>query len=232
MIRGKKYKNAFSKVDREKRYDLLDGITLVKDLSYASYDETVEVHFNLNIDPRHADQQLRGTLTLPSGVGKETVVAAIVKEDQVKDVLSAGADYAGSLDLIEKIQSGWLEFDILVASPNMMSQVGKLGKILGSKGLMPNPKVGTVTPDVSQAVQSFKSGRLEYRNDKDGIIHLVLGKVSFSVDDLVKNFEMVYDTLIKAKPAKVKGTYINSISISTSNGVGVFLDTVINCVVK
>ncbi len=232
MIRGKKYKNAFSKVDREKRYDLLDGITLVKDLSYASYDETVEVHFNLNIDPRHADQQLRGTLTLPSGVGKETVVAAIVKEDQVEDVLSAGADYAGSVDLIEKIQAGWLEFDILVASPNMMSQVGKLGKVLGSKGLMPNPKVGTVTPDVSQAVQSFKSGRLEYRNDKDGIIHLVLGKVSFSVDDLVKNFEMVYDTLLKVKPAKVKGTYINSISISTSNGVGVFLDTVIDCVVK
>ena len=232
MIRGKKYKNAFSKVDREKRYDLLDGITLVKDLSYASYDETVEVHFNLNIDPRHADQQLRGTLTLPSGVGKETVVAAIVKEDQVEDVLSAGADYAGSVDLIEKIQAGWLEFDILVASRNMMSQVGKLGKVLGSKGLMPNPKVGTVTPDVSQAVQSFKSGRLEYRNDKDGIIHLVLGKVSFSVDDLVKNFEMVYDTLLKVKPAKVKGTYINSISISTSNGVGVFLDTVIDCVVK
>ena len=232
MIRGKKYKNAFSKVDREKRYDLLDGITLVKDLSYASYDETVEVHFNLNIDPRHADQQLRGTLTLPSGVGKETVVAAIVKEDQVEDMLSVGADYAGSSDLIEKIQAGWLEFDILVASPNMMSQVGKLGKVLGSKGLMPNPKVGTVTPDVSQAVQSFKSGRLEYRNDKDGIIHLVLGKVSFSVDDLVKNFEMVYDTLLKVKPAKVKGTYINSISISTSNGVGVFLDTVIDCVVK
>ncbi len=224
MIRGKKHRSALAKVNREKRYKFIDAVSLVKELSYVSYDETLEVHFNLNIDPRHADQQLRGTLNLPSGTGKKVVVAAIVKEDQVKDVLSAGADYAGELDLIEKIQSGWFAFDVLIATPNMMGQVGKLGKVLGSRGLMPNPKVGTVTLDIAKAVQSFKSGRLEYRNDKDGIIHLVLGKVSFDVEDLVKNFKIVYDTIQKIKPAKVKGDYVKSISISSTNGVGIYLE--------
>jgi large subunit ribosomal protein L1 len=225
MRRGKKYNDAFEKVDRERRYSPLDAVTLIKEIKYASYDETVEVHFNLNIDPRHADQQLRGTLSLPSGTGKETRVAVIAKEDQVEDALSAGADHAGSGDLVEKIQGGWLAFDVLIATPNMMSQVGKLGKVLGAKGLMPNPKSGTVTADISEAVKSFKSGKLEYRNDKNGIIHLILGKVSFSSDDLVKNFNMVYDTLLKVKPAKVKGIYITSISLSSSTGVGVFVDS-------
>lgn len=229
MKRGKKYLESLSKVDRNKRYVPSEAVKLVKDIKYSSYDETVEVHFNLNIDPRHADQQLRGTINLPSGTGKETRVAVVAKDaDKVKEALDAGADEAGSEDLIEKIQGGWLGFDILIATPNMMSQVGRLGKLLGSKGLMPNPKVGTVTVDVSDSVKSFKSGKLEYRTDKSGIIHLVIGKLSFDVDALVKNFNMVYDTLLKVKPAKVKGVYMTSVSISSSNGVGVFVDPIKN----
>jgi large subunit ribosomal protein L1 len=229
MKRGKKYLESLSKVDRNKTYVPSEAVKLIKDIKYSSYDETVEVHFNLNIDPRHADQQLRGTINLPSGTGKETRVAVVAKDaDKVKEALDAGADEAGSEDLIEKIQGGWLGFDILIATPNMMSQVGRLGKLLGSKGLMPNPKVGTVTVDVSDAVKSFKSGKLEYRTDKSGIIHLVIGKLSFDVDALVKNFNMVYDTLLKVKPAKAKGVYMTSVSISSSNGVGVFVDPIKN----
>ena len=227
MKRGKKYFESLSKVDRNKTYVPSEAIQLIKDIKYSSYDETVEVHFNLNIDPRHADQQLRGTINLPSGTGKETRVAVVAKDaDKVKEALDAGADEAGSEDLIEKIQRGWLGFDILIATPNMMSQVGRLGKLLGSKGLMPNPKVGTVTVDVSDSVKSFKSGKLEYRTDKSGIIHLVIGKLSFDVDALVKNFNMVYDTLLKVKPAKAKGVYMTSVSISSSNGVGVFVEPI------
>ncbi len=229
MKRGKKYLESLSKVDRNKTYVPSEAVKLIKDIKYSSYDETVEVHFNLNIDPRHADQQLRGTINLPAGTGKETRVAVVAKDaDKVKEALDAGADEAGSEDLIEKIQGGWLGFDILIATPNMMSQVGRLGKLLGSKGLMPNPKVGTVTVDVSDSVKSFKSGKLEYRTDKSGIIHLVIGKLSFDVDALVKNFNMVYDTLLKVKPAKAKGVYMTSVSISSSNGVGVFVDPIKN----
>ena len=229
MKRGKKYLESLSKVDRNKTYVPSEAVKLIKDIKYSSYDETVEVHFNLNIDPRHADQQLRGTINLPAGTGKETRVAVVAKDaDKVKEALDAGADEAGSEDLIEKIQGGWLGFDILIATPNMMSQVGRLGKLLGSKGLMPNPKVGTVTVEVSDSVKSFKSGKLEYRTDKSGIIHLVIGKLSFDVDALVKNFNMVYDTLLKVKPAKAKGVYMTSVSISSSNGVGVFVDPIKN----
>lgn len=223
-MRGKNHLKALSKIDRSKRYTVNDGFSLLKDSSYVKYDESVEVHFNLNIDPRHADQQLRGAISLPKGIGKEKIVAVVVKNEEVDRYKSSGADHVGGTDIIEKIQSGWIDFDVLISSPGMMSQVGKLGRILGAKGLMPNPKLGTVTQDIDVAVKAFKAGKSEYRNDKYGILHFVLGKLSFNLEDLVENFEMVYHTVLKIKPSKAKGTYIKSISLSSSNGVGIFLD--------
>jgi large subunit ribosomal protein L1 len=223
-MRGKNHLKALSGIEKSKRYTVKEGVSLLKESSYAKYDESVEVHFNLNIDPRHADQQLRGAITLPKGIGKEKRVAVVVKNDEVDLYKSSEADHVGGSDIIEKIQSGWIDFDVLISSPGMMSQVGKLGRILGAKGLMPNPKLGTVTQEIESAVKAFKAGKSEYRNDKYGILHFVIGKVSFDLEDLVKNFEMVYHTVLKIKPAKAKGTYVKSVSLSSSNGVGLFLD--------
>lgn len=224
MRRGKKYLEKQKVVDRETLYQPQDAFKLVKDTSYVNFDESVEVHFNLGIDPRHADQQLRGTLSLPHGIGKAVRVAVVTQGDAIEQAIQAGADHVGFEDLIDKIKGGWLDFDVLIASPNVMSKLGQLGRILGSKGLMPNPKSGTVTPKVAEAVKDFKSGRVEYRNDKYGIIHLVIGKKSFEEKKLIENFNLVYNTLQKIKPAKAKGVYFKSISVSLSMGPGIFLE--------
>jgi large subunit ribosomal protein L1 len=223
---GKKHIAQAAKIDREKMYAPFEGITLIKESSFANYDETIEVHFNLGIDPRHADQQLRGTIVLPHGSGKSIKIAVVANDVKAKEALDAGADEAGGDDLIAKIQNGWLDFDLLIATPDMMGKVGRLGRILGAKGLMPNPKSGTVTPDVKKAIGEFKSGKIEYRNDKGGIIHLGIGKKSFSAENLVNNFKLVYDTLQKVKPAKAKGIYIKSISVASSKGNGLFIEPI------
>lgn len=222
--RGRKYTEKVSLIDRSVRFSPKAAIEAVRGVSYAKFDETFEVHFNLGIDPRHADQQLRGTLTLPNGTGKVNRVAVITSGEKVSDAENAGADAFGSEDLIEKIQGGWLEFDVLIASPDMMAKLGRLGRLLGSKGLMPNPKAGTVSNDISQAVKDFKAGKVEYRNDKNGLIHLPIGKASFSDDQLSENFNLVYDTLIRVKPSKARGTYMKSISFCTTMSPGVFVE--------
>ena len=222
--RGKNYTEKVALVDRGVRFSPKAAIEAVRGVSYAKFDETFEVHFNLGIDPRHADQQLRGTLTLPNGTGKVNRVAVITSGEKVSDAEKAGADTFGSEDLIEKIQGGWLEFDVLIASPDMMAKLGRLGRLLGSKGLMPNPKAGTVSNDISQAVKDFKAGKVEYRNDKNGLIHLPIGKASFSDDQLSENFNLVYDTLLRVKPSKAKGTYMKSISFCTTMSPGVFVE--------
>lgn len=221
---GRKYQEKSALIDRNTYYSPEQALNLVKEASFAKFDETVEVHFKLGIDPRHADQQLRGTLVLPNGTGKSKRVAVITSPDKVQVAQNAGADEVGGEDLIEKIGTGWFEFDILVATPDMMAKVGKLGRTLGSKGLMPNPKSGTVTTDLEKTVTEFKSGKIEYRNDKYGNIHLVIGKASFGLDALLKNFETVYDTLVKIKPQKAKGVYMRSISFATTMGPGVWVE--------
>lgn len=221
---GKKYIESAKKVDREKLYSPKEALSLVKDVAYANFDETIEIHFNLGIDPRHADQQLRGTLVLPHGTGKSVKVAVLAQGDKATAATKAGADEVGADDLIEKIQGGWLDFDVLIATPDMMAKIGKLGRVLGAKGLMPNPKSGTVTTDVENTVKEFKAGKVEYRNDKTGIIHIGIGKKSFSDENLVDNFMLVYDTLLKVKPAKAKGIYMRSISVSSAQGVGVYVE--------
>ena len=187
MKQSKKFKEKAALIDREKQYNPSEAITLLKKVSYASYTESVEAHFNLDIDTRHADQQLRGTFVLPNGTGKSTTVVVIAEGEQVKAAKEAGADAVGSDDIIQKIQDGWLDFDVLITAPSMMRKLGKLGKLLGSKGLMPNPKLGTVTNNIEKAVKEFKSGKFEYRNDKEGNLHIVIGKVDFSEKDLLAN---------------------------------------------
>ncbi|MCP4049748.1 MAG: 50S ribosomal protein L1 [bacterium] len=228
MMRGKKYKEQVKLVDSQKKYMPNEAISLVKKMKYAGFDESVEVHFNLGIDPRHADQQLRGTLLLPHGTGKKIKILVIAKDAKIKEAEDAGADYAGSDEMIEKIQGGWFGFDLIIAAPDMMSKVGKLGRLLGSKGLMPSPKSGTVTQDIGKAVSEFKGGKLEYRNDKTGIVHLVIGKLSFQEEQLLDNFNTVYDTLMKIKPTKAKGLYMKSISVNSSMGPGVFVEQMKN----
>lgn len=224
MKRSRRYKSIAENFDREALLSPRKAIKLIKETSNSKFDESVEVHFRLGIDPRQADQQLRGTLALPNGTGKSLRVLAICSDAQIEEAKAAGADYAGSDELIEKIQSGWFEFDLVLATPDMMGKVGKLGRQLGSKGVMPNPKSGTVTPNLASAIKEFKGGKVEYRNDKAGIIHLIVGKISFTEDQLVENFAAVYDTINKVKPSKAKGVYLRSISCSSSMGPGVFVE--------
>lgn len=202
-----------------------DAVGIIKKMKPAKFDETVEVHFNLGIDPRHADQQLRGTTTLPNGTGKNVRVAVIAKGDNAEKAIAAGADEVGDEDLIEKIAGGWLEFDLLITSPDMMSKVGKLGRTLGAKGLMPNPKSGTVTPNIEKAVSEFKAGKIEYRNDKYGNLHFGIGKISFDEKQLLENFNSIYDTVLKIKPAKAKGIYVKSVTICPAMNPGVSIET-------
>ena len=221
--KSKRYREVASKVDT-RLYDPKEAMTIIKECTTAKFDESVELHFNLGIDPRHAEQQIRGTFNLPHGTGKSVRVAAIVQPDLVKKVTEAGADEVGSDDLVEKINGGWMNFDVLISTPEMMSKVGKLGKVLGARGLMPSPKSGTVIKDPEVAVKEFKAGKIEYRNDKLGLIHLVIGKGSFALDKLVDNFMAIYDVIAKAKPGKSKGIYLKSVVLSTTMGPGVHLE--------
>lgn len=219
--RGKKYMEALSKVDRSIVYEAGEALKLVKETAPANFDETVELTVRLGIDPRHADQQVRGAIVLPHGTGKTRTVLVFAKGDKAQEATDAGADYVGAEELVEKVQGGWFDFDVAVATPDMMSMVGRLGRFLGPRGLMPNPKTGTVTFDIEQAVKEIKAGKIEYRADKTGIIHVPLGKVSFSEEALTENYNTLMDTLIKAKPAAVRGQYIKNIVISSTMGPGI-----------
>lgn len=218
---GKRYLEAAKKVDREKMYEPREALELVKSIAPAKFDETVEVAFRLGIDTKRADQQVRGAVVLPHGTGKTKRVLVFTKGEKAKEAEQAGADFVGDDDLINKVSQGWLDFDVVVSTPDMMGQVGKLGRILGPKGLMPNPKTGTVTFDVAKAVQEIKAGKVEYRADKAGIVHVPIGKVSFDTDKLTENLKTLAEALIKAKPAAAKGTYMRSVTVSSTMGPGV-----------
>ena len=218
---GKKYLEALKLVDRTKLYDVQEAIELVEKTAVKNFDETIEVAIRLGVDPRHADQQVRGTVTLPHGTGKTVRVLVFAKGDKVKEAEEAGADFVGSDDMVAKIEGGFLDFDVAVATPDMMGNVGKLGRILGPKGLMPNPKAGTVTFDVGKAVQEIKAGKIEFRVDKTKIVHAPVGKKSFGADKLTDNFKTFMDAIIKARPSATKGQYIKSIVISSSMGPGI-----------
>ena len=221
---GKRYRSAIEKVDRNTLYGPREAISLLKELPDANYDETVELNVRLGVDPRKADQMVRGALSLPKGTGKSVRVAVFAKGEKATEAKEAGADEVGDEDLAERIQGGWLEFDAAVATPDMMPVVGKLGRVLGPRGLMPNPKSGTVTEDVAKAVRDIKGGMVEYRTDRHGNLHLVLGKKSFSAQDLLENYAAALDEIIRAKPAAAKGRYLRSITISTTMGPGIRID--------
>ncbi|MBR3308402.1 MAG: 50S ribosomal protein L1 [Lachnospiraceae bacterium] len=222
MKRGKKTLEANSKVDRMNLYDVTEALQLVKDCAHAKFDETVEVHIRTGCDGRHADQQIRGAVVLPNGTGKDVRVLVFAKGDKEKEAQEAGADFVGAEELIPRIQNeNWFEYDVVVATPDMMGVVGRLGKILGPKGLMPNPKAGTVTMDVAKAVKEIKAGKIEYRLDKANIVHVPVGKVSFETEKLEENFKALMDAIIKARPAALKGTYIKSLTVASTMGPGV-----------
>lgn len=221
MAAGKKYQQALARVEKGRIYEPAEAVALAKELSHVKFPETVEVAVRLGVDPRHSDQVVRGAVVLPHGTGKTLRVAVFAKGDKAKEAEEAGADYVGADDLAERVQSGWTDFDTAVATPDMMATVGRLGKILGPKGLMPNPKTGTVTFDVKNAIQEIKAGKIEFRTEKAGIIHAPIGKVSFEDSHLVENLATLMDALVKAKPATAKGTYIKGITISTTMGPGI-----------
>jgi len=219
--RGKSYQEMVAKVDKEKLHSPKEAVILVKETSRAKFDETVEAAVKLGVDPRHADQQIRGAVVLPYGTGKTKKVLVFAKGEKAKEAKQAGADYVGAEEMVEKIQAGWLDFEVVVATPDMMGAVGKLGRLLGPKGLMPNPKTGTVTFEVDRAVKEIKAGKITYRVDKAGIIHAPIGKASFEEDKLLENYSTLLETLIKAKPPAAKGQYLRSITLSSTMGPGV-----------
>ncbi|MFC4405023.1 50S ribosomal protein L1 [Gracilibacillus xinjiangensis] len=220
----KKQQEALKLVDRTKVYEVNEALELVQKASSAKFDETVEAAFRLGVDPKKADQQIRGAMVLPHGTGKTQTVLVFAKGDKAKEAEAAGADFVGDQDLINKINQGWFEFDVVVATPDMMAEVGKLGRVLGPKGLMPNPKTGTVTFEVEKAVQEIKAGKVEYRVDKQSNIHVPIGKVSFELEKLVENFNALAETIVKAKPQAAKGTYLRNIAVSSTMGPGVKID--------
>ncbi|NTW16203.1 MAG: 50S ribosomal protein L1 [Syntrophaceae bacterium] len=222
--RGKNFIEAKKKVEPGKRYTLKEAVEIVVNTGRAKFDETVDAAIRLGVNPQHADQMVRGSVVLPNGLGKSVKVLVFAKGEKEKEALDAGADIVGSDDIIEKIKGGWLEFDRVIATPDVMGNVGKLGKILGPRGLMPNPKVGTVTFDVAKAVQELKAGKVEFRVEKAGIVHSPVGKVSFGVDKLIENISALLEVIMKLKPASSKGTYVKSISLSTTMGPGVKVD--------
>jgi large subunit ribosomal protein L1 len=222
--RGKKYLESRQKVDRMTRYELEAGLALLKEGGRAKFDESVDMAIRLGVNPKHADQMVRGTVALPHGVGKAVKILVFAKGEKEKEARDAGADFVGAEELVEKITAGWMEFDKTIATPDMMGTVGKLGKILGPRGLMPNPKVGTVTFDVGRAVKELKAGRVEFKVDKTGIVHTTVGRISFQADQLKDNVLALMDTIIRAKPASSKGTYLKSVAISTTMGPGIKLD--------
>jgi large subunit ribosomal protein L1 len=221
---GKNYNQAREQVDRTKRYPLEEGVQLAVKSSYVKFDETVDMAVRLGVDPRHADQMVRGAVVLPNGTGKTTRVLVFAKGEKEKEALDSGADVVGSEELIEKIKGGWLEFDKAVATPDLMGQVGKIGKILGPRGLMPNAKTGTVTFDVAKAIREIKAGKIEFRVEKNGIVHAPMGRVSFGLDKLIPNILSFFDTILRLKPSSAKGTYLKSITISTTMGPGIKID--------
>lgn len=221
MKHGKKYVESSKLIDRTKLYDTAEALEITVKGATAKFDETVELHVRLGVDSRHADQQVRGAVVLPNGTGKNVRVAVFAKGDKVDAALAAGAEYVGAEDLMEKIQGGFMDFDVCIASPDMMGIVGRLGKVLGPRGLMPSPKAGTVTPDVAKAVTEAKAGKIEYRLDKTNIIHCPIGKVSFGAEKLKENFDTLMDAIVKAKPAATKGQYIKSVAVASTMGPGV-----------
>jgi large subunit ribosomal protein L1 len=222
---GKKYREAIEKIDREKVYEPIEALELVKSVASAKFDETVEAAFRLGIDTKKADQQVRGAVVLPHGTGKTKRVLVFAKGEKAKEAEAAGADFVGDEELVAKVQQGWLDFDVVVATPDMMGQVGRLGRILGPKGLMPNPKTGTVTFEVEKAVKEIKAGKIEYRADKAGNVHAAIGKVSFPTEQLAANLQALADALTKAKPAAAKGTYMKNISVSSTMGPGIVVSS-------
>lgn len=221
---GKRYLEAAKKVDSTKFYSVDEAMKLAKETSYANFDATIEVAYNLSVDPKQADQQIRGALVLPNGTGKSKQVVVFAEGPQADQAKEAGADEVGSDDLVEKVQNGYLDFDVVIATPMMMAKVGRLGRILGPKGLMPNPKTGTVTMDVAKAVENQKAGQVEYRVDKQGLIHAPIGKASFDADKLAQNFDALRDVILRARPASAKGQYIKSVAVSATFGPGIHLD--------
>jgi large subunit ribosomal protein L1 len=224
--RGKKYRDNSEKIDRLKKYDFGEAVKLALDCAYGKFDESVDLAVRLGVDPRHADQMVRGTVVLPNGVGKDVRVVVFAKGEKEKEALEAGADYAGSDEILEKVQKGWLEFDKAIATPDMMSSVGKLGRILGPRGMMPNAKLGTVTFDIAKAVKEIKAGKIDFKVEKAGVLHVPMGKVSFGREKLLENIAAFMDTVMRLKPPSSKGTYLRSIGVSTSMGPGIKVDPV------
>jgi len=218
--KGRKYKIAREKIDRNRCYELEEAIKLLKEISFVRFDETIDVAVRLGVNPRHADQMVRGAVLLPHGTGKQTKVLVFAKGEKEKEAINAGADFVGTEDIVEKISKGWLEFDKAIATPDMMGMVGKIGKILGPRGLMPNPKMGTVTFNISEAVADLKKGKIEFKADKTGIVHAAVGKISFAVEKLKENITTLIDTIIKLKPPTSKGVYMRGIVLSTTMGPG------------
>ncbi|MBI2373745.1 MAG: 50S ribosomal protein L1 [Deltaproteobacteria bacterium] len=225
MKRGKKYLAKVEKVDRNKRYSPIDAMKLVKELSTAKFEETVDVAVRLGVDPRHADQMIRGAVVLPHGVGKTKRVAVFCRGDKQKEAREAGADAIGAEDLVQKVQEGFLDFDVAIATPDMMALVGRLGRVLGPRGLMPNPKTGTVTTEIGKAVSDSKGGKVQYRTEKAGIVQCPIGKVSFDPEKLLANFSTVLEALARAKPSSAKGTYMRSVTVSSTMGPGIKVDS-------
>lgn len=222
--RGKKYQDALKSIDRTKLYDASEALKLVKDTSYTKFDSSVQVAYNLSVDPKQADQNIRGALVLPNGTGKTKKVIVFATGEQAKEAQTAGADEVGDDELVQKVKDGYMDFDVVVATPQMMAKVGQLGRILGPRGLMPNPKTGTVTNDVTKAVSDVKAGQVNYRVDRQGIISVPIGKVSFSVEQLSENFKALNDAILRAKPATAKGNYMKSVSVHSTMGPGIKVD--------
>ena len=222
--KSKKMQDALKKVDTTKAYPVAEAVALAKEINFAKFDATVEVAYKLNVDPKKADQQIRGAVVPPNGTGKTQTVLVFAKGEKAKEAEAAGADFVGDDDMVAKIQGGWFDFDVVVATPDMMATVGKLGRVLGPKGLMPNPKTGTVTMDVTKAIEEVKAGKVTYRVDKAGNVHVPIGKVSFDDAKLVENFNTINETLVKAKPATAKGQYIKNISMTTTFGPGIHVE--------
>jgi len=224
MAHGKRFRAQYDKVDRDRAYPSAEAIALVKETASTKFDETVELHILLGVNVRHADEQLRGTLALPHGLGKDVTVAVFAQGQQARDAEAAGADFVGGQDLVDKVQEGWTDFDVAISTPEMMKGVGQLGRVLGPQGLMPNPKVGTVTDDVEKAVNDSKSGKVEYRTDRQAIVHMAIGKASFNEGQLLANYEAVMDEINRAKPSSAKGKYIISATLATTMGPGIRVD--------
>lgn len=222
--RSKKYQEAAKLIERLKKYSIEEAVSLVKKTSITKFDATVEVAFKLNIDPRKAEQNLRGAVSLPNGTGKSIRVLVIARDAKAKEALAAGADFAGDAEYIEKIKNGWFDFDMIIATPDMMGELGKLGRVLGPKGLMPNPKTGTVTMNIEQTVKEFKAGKVEYRTDKNGILQFPVGKISFSEQALLENIQTVYRQILRIKPQTVKGIYVQSANVTSTMGPGIKVD--------